>query len=76
MHAYLLTYPNTLLPTCMSAMLLLMMNILTMWVLQCHIPNSLPTHPHKIQISKIKYAYVLGAYLMEPLCKYCISREH
>jgi hypothetical protein len=47
-------------------MLLPMMNILTMWVLQCHIPNNLPTHPHKIQISKIKYAYVSGVYLKEP----------
>jgi hypothetical protein len=76
MPTYLPTYPNTLLPTCTSAMLLPIMNILTMWVLQCHIPNNLPTHPHNIQISNFKYAYVPRAYVKEPLCTYCISKKH
>jgi hypothetical protein len=76
MPVYPPTYPNTLLATCMSAMLASMMNILSMQVLQCHIPNSLPTHPHKIQISKFIYAYVPRAYVRETLCKYCISRKH
>jgi hypothetical protein len=76
MPAYPPTYPNTLLATYMSAMLPPMMNILTMQVLQCHFPNSLPTHPHKIQISRFKYAYVPRACVRETLYKYCISRKH
>jgi hypothetical protein len=59
-------YLPTLLPTCKCAMLLPTMNILTMWVLQCHIPNSLPTHPRRIEISNFKYVYMSRAYVREP----------
>jgi hypothetical protein len=65
-NLYVYNLPNTLLPTCRSAMLLPTMNILTMQVLQCHIPNSLPTHPRGIEISKFKYVYASGVYVREP----------
>jgi len=37
-----------------------------MQVLQCHIPNSLRTHQHRIENWKLKYVYVSGVYVREP----------